>query len=151
LWLRDHWQAVIDALTAAGQMPVAGVIGPADVVSLSDGVLCLEYDADYEGLRRRGVKIIDEINQALTALAPGEITCKLNPADGVDAQGPARRAFGGLSTAETSEISRDPAVKVLLESFNGTLSDARRDAAAGPILNGSTTSSDEDAADPEDT
>ena len=117
----------MDALTAGGQMSVAGVIGPADVVSLSDGVLCLEYSADYEGLRRRGVKIIDEINRALTALAGVAITCKLNPADGVDPQGPPQRAFGGLSTAETSEISRDPAIKVLLESFDGTLSDARRD------------------------
>ena len=127
MWLRDHWQAVIDALTAANEMPVAGVIGPADVVSLSDGVLCLEYSADYEGLRRRGEKIIDDINRALSALAGVEITCKLNPAEGVDSQEPQRRAFGGLSTAETSEISRDPAIKVLLESFDGTLSDARRD------------------------
>ena len=148
--MRDHWQAVIDALTAAGQVPVAGVIGPADVVSLSDGVLCLEYSADYEGLRRRGVKIIDEINRALTALAPAEITCKLNPADGVDARGPARRAFGGLSTAETSEISRDPAVQALLESFDGTLSDARRDALPGPVPNDSTTSSDGEDAEPDD-
>ena len=127
MWLKDHWQAVIDALTAEKAMPVAGVIGPAEVVSLSDGVLCLEYSADYEGLRRRGVKIIDDINRALSALSGAEITCKLNPADGVDTQGAQRRAFGGLSTAETSEISRDPAVKVLLESFEGTLSDARRD------------------------
>ncbi len=108
-------------------MAVAGVIGPADVLSLSDGVLCLEYSADYEGLRRRGEKIIDDINRALTALSGAEITCKLNPADGVDSQGVPRRVFGGLSSAETSEISRDPAVKVLLESFDGTLSDARRD------------------------
>jgi hypothetical protein len=128
LWLRDHWQAVTDALTAEKKMAVAGVIGPADVLSLSDGVLCLEYSADYEGLRRRGEKIIDEINRALSALSGMEITCKLTPVDGVDPQEPPRRAFGGLSTAETSEISRDPAVKVLLESFDGTLSDARRDA-----------------------
>ena len=127
MWLRDHWQVVIDALTADKKMPVAGVIGPADVVSLSDGVLCLEYSADYEGLRRRGEKILDEINRALTDLAGTAIACKLNSADGVDPQEPPRRAFGGLSTAETSEISRDPAVKVLLELFDGTLSDARRD------------------------
>ncbi|MBL7219677.1 MAG: hypothetical protein ISS69_06165 [Phycisphaerae bacterium] len=127
MWLRDHWQVVMDALTDERQMPVVGVIGPADVVSLSDGVLCLEYSTDYEGLRRRGEKIIDDINMALTALAGTEITCKLEPADGVDTQEPARRAFGGLSTDETSEISRDPAVKVLLESFDGALSDVRRD------------------------
>ena len=142
--MRDHWQAVVDALTAARQMPVAGVIGPADVISLSDGVLCLEYSADYEGLRRRGEKIIDEINGALTALAGTEITCKLSPADGVDPQAPPQRAFGGLSTAETSEISRDPAVKVLLESFDATLSDARRDPGAGRILDDSTTSLDDE-------
>ncbi|MDP6544678.1 MAG: hypothetical protein QGH60_11850 [Phycisphaerae bacterium] len=133
MWLRDHWQAVTDALTAEEKMAVAGVIGPADVVSLSDGVLCLEYSADYEGLRRRGVKIVDDIDRALTALAGTEITCKLNPAEGVDPQAPPRRAFGGLSTAETSEISRDPAVKILLESFEGTLSDARRDPQSGRI------------------
>ena len=118
---------VIDALTVERQMPVVGVLGPADVVSLSDGVLCLEYSADYEGLRRRGVKILDDINRALTALAGTEITCRLEPGDGVDIQEPARRAFGGLSTDETSEISRDPSVKVLLELFDGTLSDVRRD------------------------
>ena len=134
----------MDALTAGGQMSVAGVIGPADVVSLSDGVLCLEYSADYEGLRRRGVNIIDEINRALTALASAEITCKLNPADGVDSQGPPQRAFGGLSTAETSEISRDPAIKVLLESFDGTLSDARRDTGAGRMSSDTTASPDDD-------
>ena len=127
MWLRDHWQVVIDALTVEKAMPVAGVIGPADVVSLSDGVLCLEFSADYEGLRRRGKKIVEEINRALTALAGTPITCRLNPAEGVDTQAPAQRAFGGLSTGETSEISRDPAVKILLDTFEGTLSDARRD------------------------
>jgi len=144
LWLRDHWQAVTDALTAEKKMAVAGVIGPADVLSLSDGVLCLEYGADYEGLRRRGEKIIDEINGALSDLAGAKITCKLNPAEGVDPQEPPRRAFGGLSTTETSEISRDPAVKVLLETFNGILSDARRDPQAERIASDTTASLDDE-------
>jgi hypothetical protein len=108
-------------------MPVAGVLGPVKVLSLSDGVLRLEYNADYEGLRRRGEKIIGEINRAMTALAGTEITCRLVPADGVDTCKPAQRAFGGLSTEETSEITKDPAVKMLLELFDGTLADARRD------------------------
>jgi len=125
-------------------MAVAGVIGPADVLSLSDGVLCLEYSADYEGLRRRGEKIIDEINRALSDLSGVEITCKLNSVDGVDPQEPPRRAFGGLSTAETSEISRDPAVKVLLESFDGTLSDARRDPGGGRIPSDAAASPDDE-------
>ena len=68
---------------------------------------------------------------------------KLNSTAGVDPQGAPRRAFGGLSTAETSEISRDPAVETLLESFDGTLSDARCDPAGGLIAEESTASNDE--------
>ena len=130
-WLVDNWQAVIDALGDAKQMPVAGVVGPAKVIGLSGGVLSLEYSGDYEGLRRRGVKINDDINRIFTALAGMEITCKLVPADIADSQGPAQRAFGGLSTAETTEIAKDPAVKVLIDAFAGTLLDARRDPTAG--------------------
>ncbi|MCP4377985.1 MAG: hypothetical protein GY794_17645 [bacterium] len=125
--MQENWAVVIDALAYAREMPVAGVLGPAKVLSLSDGVLRLEYNGDYEGLRRRGEKIIDEINRTMTALAGTEITCRLVPGDGVDTHKPAQRAFGGLSTEETSEITKDPAVKMLLELFDGTLADARRD------------------------
>ena len=146
VWLRDHWQAVINALSAAREMPVAGVIGPAKVASLRAGVLSLEYNADYDGLRHRGLKMVDEINRAMTVLAGVEITCKLNPTDGVDAQSPAQRAFGGLSTAETREIAKDPAVKILLDSFGGTLLDARRDPGAGLLPIDITASPDDDEA-----
>jgi hypothetical protein len=131
-------------LSTAKQMPVAGVLGPAKVVSFSGGVLSLEYTGDYEGLRRRGVKIIDDINRIFTALAGMEITCKLVPADHADSQGPAQRAFGGLSTAETTEIAKDPAVKVLIDSFAGTLLDARRDPNAGLLPADTPASSDEE-------
>jgi len=137
---------VIDALSAAKEMPVAGVVGPAEVASLAGGVLCLEYSADYDGLRRRGVKMIDEINRAMTVLAGMEITCKLNPVDGADAQTPVPRAFGGLSTTETSEIAKDPAIKVLLDSFSGTLLDARRDPGSGLIPSDAAASLDDEEA-----
>jgi hypothetical protein len=112
-------------------MSVAGIIGPAKVVSLSDGVLILEYGVDYDGLRQRGVKMLDEINRAMCVLAGMEITCKLNPADGIDTQKPAPRAFGGLSSAENADIANDPAIKVMIDSFNGILLDTRRDPGAG--------------------
>jgi hypothetical protein len=112
-------------------MSVAGVIGPAEVVSFSGGVLCLQYGADYDGLRQRGAKMLDDINRAMGVLAGMEITCELKPADGVDAQKPAPRAFGGLSSAENADIANDPAVKVMIDSFNGILLDTRRDPGAG--------------------
>ena len=112
-------------------MPVAGVLGPARPVSLAGGVLSLEYAADYEGLRQRGLKMTGEIDAAMTALSGKKLTCKLSPADGSDSQEPARRAFGGLSAAETAEVSKDPAVKTMIDEFGGTLLDVRRDMDAG--------------------
>ena len=112
-------------------MLVAGVVGPAKVASFSDGVLVLEYSADYGGLCERGRKILDDINSAFTGLAGMAITCRLQPVEGSDSQQPARRAFGGLSTAETAEIAKDPAVSILIDSFKGTLLDARRDIGPG--------------------
>jgi len=102
-------------------MPVAGVVGPAKVVGLSGGVLRLEYSSDYEGLRGRGLKIVDDINIAFTDMAGMEISCSLLPADGLDPSKPAQRAFGGLSIAEITEISKDPAVQALVEEFNATV------------------------------
>jgi hypothetical protein len=127
-------------------MSVAGMIGPAEVVSLSDGVLCLEYGADYDGLRQRGVKMLDEINRAMTVLAGMEITCKLNPADGVDTQKPAPRVFGGLSSAETRDIANDPAIKVMIDSFSGTLVDTRRELGPGLIPSDATAALDDEEA-----
>jgi len=125
-------------------MPVAGVLGPAKVARFASGVLDLEYSADYEGLRRRGVSTIDDINSALTSLANTEIECNLLSADGADSSGPIARAFGGLSTAETDEIAKDPSVKILIDSFNGSLLDARRDPGAGFSVDASSESDDED-------
>jgi hypothetical protein len=122
---------LIDTLVDAKAMQVAGVLGPAGVVELADGVLTLEYDSDHEGLRRRGEKMIGDINEVLTALAGMPILCKLQAGDGADAQRPVRRAFGGLSAAETAEIAEDPAVKALLDAFKGTVMDTRRDPLAG--------------------
>jgi hypothetical protein len=132
-WLIGNWPAVIDALSYARQMPIAGVLGPAGVLRFASGVLDLEYSADYEGLRRRGVSIIDDVNAAMTSLANTDIRCNLLAADGADTQGPIARAFGGLSTAETAEIAEDPSVKTLIDSFDGSLLDVRRDPGAGLI------------------
>jgi len=114
-------------------MQVAGVLGPARPTGFSDGALNLEYSGDYEGLRRRGLKITEDIDRVLTSLAGRDIKCDLTPSEHSDSQGPVLRAFGGLSTAETEEIAKDPAVKTLLDSFEGTLLDARRDPGAEPI------------------
>ncbi|MDP6633753.1 MAG: hypothetical protein QGG42_02550 [Phycisphaerae bacterium] len=142
--MADNWQLIIDAVSDAREMPVAGVLGPAKVLEFSGAVLNLEYSADYEGLRRRGVKIIDDINRVLSALSGSEITCELLPGDNADSQGPAQRAFGGLSTAETTEISKDPSVKILIDSFSGTLLDARLDPMAGLIPGESTAPADDE-------
>ncbi|MDP7287648.1 MAG: hypothetical protein QGH94_06620 [Phycisphaerae bacterium] len=130
-WLAGNWQLVVDALGSAGQEPVAGVLGPARVSGLSNGVLTLEYTSDYDGLRKRGVEAVDDVNRALTALANMEITCNLVSSDGSEPLEPTPRVFGGLSSDEIAELSKDPSVKALTDSFSGSLLDARRDLGAG--------------------
>jgi DNA polymerase-3 subunit gamma/tau len=125
-WLAGNWMRVVEALAAAKQAQVAGLIAPAKVAAFDGGVLTLAFDTKHETLRQKCSSQMDAaISAALSALAGQQVQCRyqrINSANG--AAGP---AFGGLSTAEKNAINKDPSVRAVVDLFGGEVVDIRKD------------------------
>ncbi len=140
-WLASNWSAMLDAIAQMGQMQVFGLLKPAKVLAFNGAVLDLGYDAANETLRARAAGSMSaSVGSALSALAGRDIRCNFvsmlapPPPPGAPAATPTapngRASFGGLSTAEKSEIVKDPAVRAVLDLFGGDVVDFLRDGPA---------------------
>jgi DNA polymerase-3 subunit gamma/tau len=129
-WLAGNWMRVVEALAAAKQAQVAGLIAPAKVAAFDGGVLTLAFDAKHETLRQKCSSQLDAaISAALSALAGRQVQCRYQRINGANgANGP---AFGGLSTAEKNAINKDPSVRAVVDLFGGEVVDIRKD--QGPV------------------
>ena len=134
-WLRANWSGVIDSLVGSRQMLVAGVLGPAKVVSFDGRCLKLGFEPAFENLRQRCAgPMAEAIDSALTAMAGREIRCQYVAGAGAVASAGAglRPVFGGLSTEEKAVVMKDPSVQAVLNLFGGEVMDVGRNQSGLP-------------------
>ncbi len=129
-WLAANWAQVIQALAAARQTQVAGLIAPARPTGFDDGVLTLAFDARHETLRSRCASQMDAaIAAALSVLAGRQITCRYQTTGDTEKPAPTGPMSGALSTAEKNAIGKDPSVRAVMDLFGGEVVDIRKDVA----------------------
>lgn len=131
-YLQSNWKSVIDALIANRQMAVAGLLNGAKVLAASTGSLKLAFDTGHETLRIKCAgDMRGPVQDALSVLAGAPVRCEFVASAPAEADAPAKpaRVFGDLSSDEKLVISRDPAVRAVLDLFGGDIADIRK---AGP-------------------
>ena len=117
---------------AAGHGHVSGLLGPARVVGLDGATLKLGYDASHENIRQRASRQDKQVAAALGELFGRPLRCEYVPTGEAGAPLPADNgAVPVLSSAERAEVAADPAVKAVLDFFDGSLTHIRREVAAG--------------------
>jgi DNA polymerase-3 subunit gamma/tau len=130
-WLRGNWPTVVERLAAMRKGQVAGLLRLATVRGFEQGVLRLGYDSAHESLRQRCMGLFGEpIAKALSGLAGQDIRCEYvsTGTAASEAAPPVARPDPALSTAEKNDIQKDPAVREVLDLFEGDVVDMRRDA-----------------------
>ncbi|MFB3890666.1 MAG: DNA polymerase III subunit gamma/tau [Phycisphaerae bacterium] len=98
-WLAANWPRVIEGLTAARQMQVAGLLRVATVKSFDGAALALGFDVANETLRQRAAAMATTVNAALSAMAGRDIRCDFLSTVNGTAPGAARPAMAGASPA----------------------------------------------------
>ncbi|OPX21977.1 MAG: hypothetical protein B1H04_05735 [Planctomycetales bacterium 4484_123] len=131
-YLKANWPAVVAELARRRQGYVAGLLGPAVVLGLEGQTLRLGYDEAHETIRRRCEERMDgEITTVLGQLFGQEVRCQYVPT-GRAGKAPAPRQptqSARLSSAQRDEVANDPAVRAVMDYFQGSLFDVRL---AGP-------------------
>ncbi len=132
-YLRSHWDGVAEALAETPQARVSGLLRPAKVLGLDGDALKLGYDQAHESLREQARRQDGQVTAALGKLFGREVRCEYVPTG--DAGEPLRNNSNHegsvvLSSAERAAVAADPAVKAVLDFFDGSVTDIRRPAAA---------------------
>jgi len=124
--LKRGWPEVLSALTRRQAGHISGLLAPARVLSLEGDTLRLGFDPAHESIRRRcAERMGEQITTALGRLFGRTVQCEY-VATGEPGQSPRRPAARSpLSTAERAEIMKDPAVKRVLDFFDGSVVDIR--------------------------
>ena len=147
--IRDRWGEIVPAL---GLGAAGGLLSPAVVLGVEGETLRLGYGAAHAGLIGRAERSREAISAALSNLFHRPVQCRFEAGQAPEAprpdtsgtayqpsaaKAPAERKPIAvprnpvISTAERAEVAEDPAVKAVLEHFDGTLADIRYSQAAG--------------------
>ncbi len=129
-YIRGQWPTIVSALNSNRQGHVAGLLRPAKVLGLTGDTLRLGFDSAHEPIRKRcAERMNDAITSALGGLfGRGTVVCEYVPAGEADSQAtPApTNANAAISSAQRAEINNDPAVKAVLDFFDGTVTNITR-------------------------
>jgi hypothetical protein len=123
-WLASNWKQVIAALSAAKQLPIAGLLNPALVKAFDGKTLTLGYSGQFESVRTRCTGLEKAaVENALSTLAGREISCNFVPTGDLTGGGStdAANPLAPLSSAQTAQIQKDPAIQEVLKLFGGEL------------------------------
>ncbi len=101
---------------------------PAKVLGLEGDTLRLGFDSAHEAIRKRCAERMDEtITQALGGLfGRGSVVCEYVPTDEANARAAPANANAAISSAQRAEINNDPAVKSVVDFFDGTVTNITR-------------------------
>ena len=124
-YMADQWGAIVGALATARQGQVSGLLAPAKVLQLDDSTVRLGFDDAHESIRKRCQAMADRIDSALGKLFGRRVHCEYVPtgapgAPTAPANGQAPAA-PRLSTADRQEVNGDPAVRAVLDFFDGSI------------------------------
>ncbi len=130
-YIRGQWPAIVSVLNANRQGQVAGMLSPAKVLGLTGDTLRLGFDSAHEAIRRRCAERMDEtIAQAIGGLfGRSAVVCEYVPTDESPAAAASANANVAISSAQRAEINNDPAVKSVLDFFDGTVTNITRQTA----------------------
>jgi len=124
-YLRQHWTEVVAALTRNRAGQASGLLAPAQVLAVEGDVLRLGYDRAHETIRRRCVdRMNEQITSALGKLFGREVRCEYVSADSPGRSTP-QPINTALSTTERAALNQDPAVKAVLDFFDGSVTNIR--------------------------
>jgi DNA polymerase-3 subunit gamma/tau len=132
-WLASNWKHVIAALDAAKQLAQAGLLNPAQVQAFDGKTLTLGYPGQFESVRTKCIGLTKaSIETALSELAGREISCNFVPTgDAAGGSTPdAANPLAPLSSAQTAELQKDPAIQEVLKLFGGELAGMTRESPA---------------------
>jgi DNA polymerase III gamma/tau subunit len=131
-WLATNWKHVIAALDAAKQLAQAGLLNPAQVQAFDGKTLTLGYAGQFESVRTKCTGLSKaSIEAALSALAGKDISCNFVPVgDAARCTVDAANPLAPLSSAQTAELQKDPAVQEVLKLFGGELAGMTRESPA---------------------
>ncbi|KKL24795.1 hypothetical protein LCGC14_2411770, partial [marine sediment metagenome] len=130
-YLQAHWPAVVAELTRSRQGQLAGMLGPAQVLGVAGATLRLGYDQIHDALRERAAgRLAEQIDSALGRLFGRDVRCEYVPTGKPGQAPPAHRQAQAaqVSSAERNGVAKDPAVRAVLDFFEGGITDIRRDA-----------------------
>ena len=103
------------------------MLRPAKVLGLTGDTLRLGFDSAHEAIRKRCAERMDEtIAQAIGGLfgRPG-VVCEYVPTDESPAAAAPANANAAISSAQRAQINNDPAVKAVVDFFDGTVTNIR--------------------------
>ena len=132
-WLTAHWSAVLLQVVEVASPSVAGALTPAKVLAVEPDALRLGFDTEFEPMRTRAITIAPRITEAFSQLAGQPMRCELVSTCKSNGQVAAinGQALRGVSSEERKQIANDPAVRAVVEMFNGELTDIRPDVQPG--------------------
>ena len=127
-YVRGQWPAIVSVLNANRQGQVAGMLSPAKVLGLTGDTLRLGFDSAHEAIRQRCAERMDEtIAQALGGLFGRQgVVCEYVPTDESPVAAAPASANTAISSAQRAQINNDPAVKAVLDFFDGTITNITR-------------------------
>ena len=126
-YLRSHWAALAETLAGSGYGQVAGLLRPAKVLALEGDTLKLGYDQAHERLRQQAQRQDGQVTAALGGLFSRPVGCEYVCTG--EAGQPIVNSNDGsvvLSSAERKKLAADPAVKAVMDLFDGSVTSVRR-------------------------
>ena len=129
-FLQQNWEMVLSALVREKLGSLTGLLNAAKVLGVDGQTLRLGFPGAHENLRQRCQNEDEAIRAALSRVFGRPVQCEYSvvaAAPGEEGKALAERpAAAALSTAQRTEISKDPAVKAVLDFFGGSIVDFPR-------------------------
>jgi hypothetical protein len=125
--LQANWSSAVQALSQRGHGQQAGLLLPAKVLGLDGSKIRLGYPASHDSLRRRAEETASGVERVLAELFSRPIRCEyIASGEAAPAGTPAPAVHSAISSAERLELNGDPAVKAVLQLFDGRIVNVQR-------------------------
>ena len=121
-YLAEHWSEVVSAMARERNGHISGLLAPAKVLEVSGETLRLGYAPAHEPIRRRAVRNEELIAEALAKIFQRSVRCEYVAVEGADAEAPPLGVANlAVSSAQRAEVAADPAVRAVLDFFDGSI------------------------------
>jgi len=121
-YLVEHWSEIVSAVARDRNGHISGLLAPAKVLEVSGEKLRLGYAPTHEAIRQRAARNDELIAEALTKLFHRPVRCEYVAVEGADAEAPPLGVANlAVSSAQRAEVAADPAVRAVLDFFDGSI------------------------------